>query len=158
MKWKTEKRKINDLIPYQHNPRQMSKSQNEALENSLKKFDLVEIPAINKNNIILSGHQRLRILQSLGRGEEEIDVRVPSKKLTEKEVQEYNIRSNKNNGEFDMDVLANEFEMEDLLAWGFNTNDFNLNIDKFEEDEEMSNPDKADKSIKKCPECGYEFK
>jgi ParB-like chromosome segregation protein Spo0J len=79
MKWKTEKRKINDLIPYEKNPRKMNEKQNKDLETSLKKFDLVEIPAINKDNTIIAGHQRLRIMQALGRGEDEIDVRVPDK-------------------------------------------------------------------------------
>lgn len=134
MKWQTEKRIINDLIPYEHNPRQMTDKQNKDLTKSLEKFDLVEIPAINTDGVILAGHQRLRIMQALGRGGEEIDVRVPDRKLTEKEVQEYNIRSNKNTGEFDFDVLANAFETTDLLEWGFDEKDLKIQVD-VEEDE-----------------------
>ena len=134
MKWQTEKRIINDLIPYEHNPRQMTDKQNKDLTKSLEKFDLVEIPAINTDGVILAGHQRLRIMQALGRGGEEIDVRVPDRKLTEKEVQEYNIRSNKNTGEFDFDVLANAFDTTDLLEWGFDEKDLKLQVD-VEEDE-----------------------
>ena len=85
---KTEKRKINDLIPYENNPRQMTEKQNEDLKKSLEKFNLVEIPAIDTDNKIISGHQRLRILQQLGRGDEEIDVRVPDRKLTDEEFKE----------------------------------------------------------------------
>lgn len=118
LKWHTEKRKINELIPFEGNPRQMTEKQNADLKKSLEKFDLAEIPAINTDNKIIAGHQRLRILQALGRGSEEIDVRVPSRKLTDKEFREYNIRSNKNLGEWDFDLLAN-FEDDLLIDAGF---------------------------------------
>lgn len=135
MKWTTERRKVSDLIPYEYNPRQMTEKQNKDLTASLKKFDLVEIPAINTDGVILAGHQRLRIMQALGRGNEEIDVRVPDRLLTEKEVQEYNIRSNKNVGEFDFDVLANAFEATDLLEWGFDEKDLRIETPEVDEDE-----------------------
>lgn len=105
LKWKTEKRKIKDLIPADYNPRQMTEKQAKDLRKSLEKFDLVEIPAIDTDGTILAGHQRLTILKELGRGNEEIDVRVPSRKLTENEAKEYNLRSNKNTGEWDMEKL-----------------------------------------------------
>ncbi len=121
-------------MPYEKNPRQLTDKQYKDLEDSLKKFDLVEIPAINTDNTILAGHQRLRIMQALGRGDEEIDVRVPGRQLTEKEVQEYNIRSNKNTGEWDFDLLANQFEVDDLLEWGFDEKDLKIE-QEIEEDE-----------------------
>jgi len=147
MKWTTEKRKISDLIPYEHNPRQMTEKQNEDLKKSLEKFDLVEIPAIDTDNKIISGHQRLRILSQLGRGDEEIDVRVPDRKLTDGEFKEYLIRANKNLGEWDFDLLANNFSIDDLLDWGFDTNELNLNIDKFNDL----------KKEKLCPKCGFKL-
>lgn len=140
MKWITEKRKINDLIPYAANPRQMTDKQNKDLTKSLEKFDLVEIPAINTDGTILAGHQRLRIMQTLGRGNEEIDVRVPDRLLTEKEVQEYNIRSNKNTGEFDFDILANSFDTSDLLDWGFDEKDLKIDTDIEEDDFDTTPP------------------
>lgn len=121
--WSTQKRKINELIPYEQNPRQMTEVQVEQLKKSLEKFNLVEIPAIDTDNKIVAGHQRLKIMQMLGRGNEEIDVRVPNRKLTEAEFQEYNIRSNKNTGEWDYDLLAG-FDTELLLGSGFT--DFDL--------------------------------
>lgn len=158
MKWKTEKRKINDLIPYEHNPRQMTEKQNQDLTKSLEKFDLVEIPAINTDDVILAGHQRLRIMQALGRGDEEIDVRIPDRKLTEKEVQEYNIRSNKNTGEFNFDELANNFDTEDLLEWGFDEKELRINDIDF--DNIDSNQDREKKfkdQLVTCPKCNESF-
>ena len=118
MKWHTEQRKINDLIPFDGNPRQLIEQQVIDLKKSLVKFDLVEIPAITTTNKILAGHQRLKILQLLGRGDELIDVRVPDRELSVGEEQEYLLRSNKNVGEWDWDALAN-FDEELLIESGF---------------------------------------
>ena len=77
----------------------------------------------------------------------------PSRELDEKEVEELNIRLNKNTGDWDFDVLANEFEMGDLLDWGFTEIDLGL----YPEDEEKGTTNEP--SYKKpntivCPNCG----
>jgi len=74
IQWTTKKRCVNDLLPYDQNPRQISDKQMADLKASLKKFNLAEIPAINLDGKIIAGHQRIRALQLLGRGEEQIDV------------------------------------------------------------------------------------
>jgi len=104
--WHTEQRKIKHLIPWEGNPRQMTEKQAKDLEKSLKKFNLVDIPAIDTDNKIISGHQRVKILNALGRRQERIDVRVPNRKLTKEEFEEYNIRANKNLGEWDFDLFG----------------------------------------------------
>jgi ParB-like chromosome segregation protein Spo0J len=93
--WHTEQRKIADLVPFPDNPRRLTDKQAKDLKRSLEKFDLVEIPAIDADNKIIAGHQRLKLMQVLGRGEETIDVRVPNRKLTDAEFMEYNLRSKK---------------------------------------------------------------
>ena len=118
LKWHTEQRIINDLIPYKENPRTMTGKQKNDLEESLKRFNLMSIPVINTDNTIISGHQRMKILQLVGRGKEEIDVRVPNRKLTKDEFKEANLRENKNLGGWDWDILAN-FDEELLLDVGF---------------------------------------
>ena len=47
LEWRTEKRLIKDLLPFDKNPRTMSDKQLNDLKRSLKKFNLVEIPAID---------------------------------------------------------------------------------------------------------------
>jgi len=131
--WKNEKRKISELIHFEQNPRQLSEKDYKDLRKSLEKFNLAEIPAINTDNTIIAGHQRLKILAELKGPDCEIDVRVPNKKLTEKDFKEYLIRSNKNTGSWDWDGLANNFEMSDLLDWGFEEKEFAI----FEAEEEM---------------------
>ncbi len=113
LEWHNEKRKIKDLIPYEHNPRRLTKEQYNQLKKSLTKFNLAEVPAVDTDGKIVAGHQRVATLITMGRGEETIDVRVPNRKLTEAEFKEYNLRSNKNTGEWNYDELSG-FE-EDLL-------------------------------------------
>lgn len=131
LKWTTEQRKVKDLTFYEFNPRNLSKNQAKQLQASIDKFDLVEIPAIDRDgkNTIVAGHQRVGILLALGRGEEEIDVRVPNRKLTESEFKEYNVRSNKNTGDWDWDMLANHFDNDDLLNIGFTDKELGISND-----------------------------
>jgi len=124
--WKTEKRNVNNLVPYEKNPRRLTDSQKKDLLASIKKFDLVEIPAVNRDGTIIAGHQRLKLLSELGRGTELIDVRVPSRQLTEAEVGEYCLRSNVNTGEWDLELLEENFDKNDLINWGFSSEDLSF--------------------------------
>lgn len=117
LEWRTEKRKVSDLIPYKYNPRKLSEVRKEKLRRSLEKFNLVEIPVIDVNNVLISGHQRVYMLFDLGRGEEVIDVRIPNRELTEEEFKEYNLISNIDYAEFDWDMIDkhfNEIDLEDI--------------------------------------------
>lgn len=117
--WHTEQRTVSALIPNAQNPRRMSEKQAMELKKSLEKFNLAEIPAINTDNKIIAGHMRVATLQQLGRGDEVIDVRVPNRKLTDKEYNEYLLRSNQNRGDWDWDILANSFDVNELINAGF---------------------------------------
>jgi DNA modification methylase len=116
--WHNEKRKVDDLLPFQHNPRKLSDEKRELLVKSIEKFNLVEIPVINLDDTLIAGHQRCKILQLLGRGQEEIDVRVPNRQLTDQEFKEYNITSNVQVGVWDVDILNDVFEDIDLSGLG----------------------------------------
>ncbi len=118
LKWHTEKRKVKELIPYGYNPRILTEDKRQKLRASLEKFDLAEIPAINTDNTIIAGHQRIIVLIELGRGEEIIDVRVPNRSLTEEEFKEYNLRSNISIGEWDVDLILKEFNTLDFDSIG----------------------------------------
>lgn len=111
LQWTTVQKKVNDLVPQEVNPRKITDVQMKALTESLKKFNLVEIPAIDADGTILAGHQRIKALQLLGRGEELIDVRVPNRKLTDIESKQYLISSNKLGGDWDYDLLK-AFDMD----------------------------------------------
>lgn len=118
LKWVTITKKVNDLIPQDVNPRVITDKQMSDLTRSLKKFNLVEVPAIDLDGKILAGHQRIKALQILGRGDELIDVRQPNRPLTEKESKEYLIASNKLGGDWDFELLKS-FDFETLEFAGF---------------------------------------
>jgi hypothetical protein len=96
---------------------------------SLQKFNLVDLPVIDSDNTVISGHQRLRALQAIGRGEEVIDVRMPNRKLTDKEVKEYNLLANTHFGEFDFEAL--ELDFMDVDFKGLGMEDLKMNFDAF---------------------------
>ena len=50
LRWRTEVRRVNSLIPLSVNPRKLTEQQRKDLEESLTRFNLVEIPAINLDN------------------------------------------------------------------------------------------------------------
>lgn len=114
LEWTTEKRKVNDLLPLDINPRKISEAKRMKMIESLQKFNLVDIPVIDKSGTVISGHQRLKALQAIGRGDEYVDVRIPNRKLTEKEIKEYNILANTHFGEFDFDIIDTDFADIDL--------------------------------------------
>ncbi len=121
--WLTTKRKVSELIPNENNPRIMSPKQIEDLKKSLKKFNLVEIPAVDLDNRVLCGHQRLMVLKLLGRENEVIEVRMPNRKLTQKEYDQYLLTSNRVHGDWDWGKLADNFNIELLMDSGFDDAD-----------------------------------
>ena len=149
LSWHTEKLKVKHLIPYEGNPRQMTEKQAKDLEKSIKKFNLVDIPAVDTDNKIISGHQRLRILGKLGRHNDRIDVRKPNRKLTNAEFEEYNIVSNKVEGSFDFDLLAN-----------FGGDFFDVGFSKSEIDDILGNNEDSENLgyTIDCPYCNEKIK
>ena len=114
--WHIETRKIKDLKPYYKNPRTITKDRFNDLKCNIEKFGLIDKPFINIDNTIIGGHQRVRILQKMNY--EEIQVQVPNRELTAREVEELNYRHNENGGSPDYDILADQYNLSDLLAWG----------------------------------------
>ena len=98
LSWSTEKRKISELKGYEKNPRDISEKNKQELEKSLKKFNVVDIPVLNIDNTVISGNQRLKILHELYGNDYEIDVRIPNRKLTQEEIEEYNLYANMHMG------------------------------------------------------------
>lgn len=128
LEWITEKRKVNDLLPLEINPRKITDAKRQQLVKSIEKFNLAEIPAINKDDTIIAGHQRIKALQLIGRGEEIIDVRVPNRQLNKSELKEYNLISNTHAGEWDFEILELEFADVKEVDWDFNIPSFDIEM------------------------------
>ena len=138
-----EKKQIADLIPAPYNPRQSTAKQEKHLKESLEKFGLVEPIIFNKQTgYIVGGHFRVRELKKLGIKEIECVI----VDLNEADEKELNIRLNANTGSWDLDTLANDWEVVDLEAWG-------LEIPQFENEAEELEASEDDYDV---PEGGIE--
>jgi DNA modification methylase len=109
LKWHTETRRVSELVPLDYNPRKRNEDRQKKLEDSISKFNLVEIPVINLDNHIIAGQRRWEVYMETGRTDEEIDVRVPNRMLVESEVKEYNLIANIHAGEWDLPRLEAHF-------------------------------------------------
>ena len=126
MEHKIIHREINSLIFAEYNPRQLTKDQYQNLKDSISRFGLVDPIIVNSNkerkNIIVGGHQRVKVAKDMN-----IEfVPVLEVDLTYEKERELNIRLNKNTGEWDMDNLANFFDMDELIDWGFDEDELIL--------------------------------
>lgn len=150
---KTYVEKIDKLIANQANPRKISKKNYEALKKSLAEFpemkQLREI-VVDENLTILGGHQRIYALKELGYA----DVTVKQVTgLSDKQKREFIIKDNNSSGEWDTDILANEWDIDEIEGWGvpnFNFGDIGG---------EPKDPAAKDGQPKThtCPGCGLEF-
>ena len=132
-----EYRAIKELKELPGNPRTISKKQFETLKKSLQDnqdyFEARPIILSNRTgeNIILAGNQRYKAAKALGMTE------VPTillEGLTEERENEIVIRDNVENGDWDMDALANEWDAGQLQDWGVSLpgfDDSNEEYDKF---------------------------
>jgi len=76
---------------------------------------------IDEDNIVLGGNMRLKALKSAGVFE------IPVKRVvgwTEQQKKEFIIKDNIGYGEWDWDIIANEWNSEQLTDWGLDVPDF----------------------------------
>tara|TARA_R100001594_G_scaffold107528_1_gene142138 strand:- start:22 stop:507 length:486 start_codon:yes stop_codon:yes gene_type:complete len=140
-----EKINIDLLQPATYNPRQISTKDFKSLKESITKFGLVDPIIVNKCYTIIGGHQRYKICKEL----EYKEIGCIIVDLDKEQERELNIRLNKNTGEFDMDILANEFDIDELVDWGFKHIDLDVNIDKLvEQDNSATITIKEDDEVK----------
>lgn len=153
--WINERRKLRDLIPWPRNPRQIKTDQAKRLAESFETFGQVEPIAIGPGNELYNGHQRLNVLAAQHGRDYEVEVRVSSRPLTEKEREKLTVFLHKGAaGEWNFDTLANEFEFAELVEWGFTEQELGMvNAPDFKEyDEHIADGIE----VCKCPNCGHE--
>ena len=135
-----------DLKVTDYNPRKWSDIQKKELKESITRFGMVDALIVNsaeeRKNIVLGGHFRLEVLRELGHTEAPvIYINIPN---LEKE-KELCIRLNKNQGEFDMDLLA-EFDESFLKDLGFGSEALDV---VFDDDDSKDSIFDLDKELKK---------
>jgi ParB-like nuclease domain len=154
MNWNLEILPIKSLKPNPKNPREITKEQLYRLEQVIDKFGMIDKPIVNKDWTIIGGHQRIRILKK--KKVKSVECWVAEELLTQEEIDHLCIGLNLNQGRWDFDILANQWEPLDLLKWGF-TEEQLLGTTKEEESTEEENNNVKKKKKSTCPVCGHEF-
>lgn len=123
-----QKFKINEIKLNPNNPRLIKDDKFEKLVKSIKEFpEMLDIRPIvvNSDMVILGGNMRFKACKEAGL--KEIPV-IVADNLTEEQQREFLIKDNTSGGEWDFEILANEWDVEQLEEWG-------LDIPAFETEE-----------------------
>ena len=110
--------KISDIKANPNNPRIIKDDKFKKLVESVKSFpEMLELRPIvvNKDMIILGGNMRYKACKEAWI--KEIPV-IVADNLTEEQEREFLIKDNVSGGEWDWDILANEWDKEELEEWG----------------------------------------
>jgi len=143
---------INSIRNNPINPRLVNKAKFEKLKQSIQDFpQMLELRpiVIDNEGFILGGNMRYKALVELGHTEVNI---IRADNLTDKQKQEFIIKDNLGFGDWDWDILANEWDSVELEDWGLdvwqNQDDVFASLDEEEENEEAP----KDKIV--CALCG----
>lgn len=132
---KVIKVKLGEIKINPNNPRLIKDDKFKKLCQSIKDFpEMLDIRPIvvNQDMIVLGGNMRLKACQEVGIKEVPIII---AENLTDAQQREFLIKDNVSGGEWDWDLLANEWEVEELSNWGLDLPlDFGIPLEA-EEDE-----------------------
>lgn len=137
--------RIDELIEYKNNPRDNEKAV-QLVADSIKEFGFKNPIIIDKNNVIIAGHTRLKASKLLGLSEVPV---IKAIDLTDEQVKAFRIADNKTSelAEWNMELLEAELRDLDDMFTGFDELEFNeiLGIEQEveEDDFEMELPTEA---------------
>lgn len=118
--------KISEVKLNPNNPRIIKDDKFKKLVQSVKDFpEMLNIRPIvvNQDMIILGGNMRFKACKEAGLKEVPIIIA----DLTEAQQKEFLIKDNTSGGEWDWEVLTNEWDTEQLEAWGLDLPVFDIN-------------------------------
>ena len=110
--------KISEIKNNPNNPRVVKDDKFEKLCNSIKEFPkMLELRPIvvNDDMVVLGGNMRLKALKHLGLKEAPI---IKASDLTDEQQRQFIIKDNVGFGGWDWDMLANQWDVDDLTNWG----------------------------------------
>lgn len=127
IKWTLGKTKIKYLVDYEHNPVQIKDRAAKELARNLREKGqdlpyVIAAPLVQDKPVpLMDGHQKKAVELSINKVDPNkvVPVLYPDRKLSEREKKEWIVTHRKNVGEWNFDILANNFDVPDLLEWGF---------------------------------------
>lgn len=130
-----------------NNPRIIKDDKFHKLVKSIQEFPkMLEIRPIvvNQDMIVLGGNMRLKACKEAGLKEVPI---VMADDLTEEEQRQFIIKDNVGFGEWDWEMLANEWDSDQLEEWGLDIPEFDVKEEPTAEEDDYEMPDEVQTDI-----------
>ena len=127
---------INEIKSNNNNPRLITDIKLEQLKKSIKDFPkMLELRPliIDENNVVLGGNMRLKACKELGITD------IPVKKiegLSQEQKNEFIIKDNLGYGEWDWDIIYEDWNIDELKDWGMDIKDDPVYTELYEQEEE----------------------
>jgi len=138
-----EKVDIRQIRSNPDNPRFIKDYKFEKLVKSIREFpQMLELRPIvvNQDMIVLGGNMRLKACEAAGI--EQVPI-IFADNLTEEQEREFIIKDNSSFGEWDWDLLANEWNTSDLIDWGMDVpEEWSLDPEELGEDFSLADGDR----------------
>lgn len=134
---------IRQIRPNPDNPRVIKDGKFQKLVKSITELpQMLELRpvVVNRDMIVLGGNMRLKACEAAGLTEVPV---IFAENLTPEQEREFIIKDNSSFGEWDWDLLANEWNVDQLQEWGMDIGGFDLSPDEFDESFELPDGDKS---------------
>jgi len=145
-------KKITDLIPYHNNPR-INDPAVDMVASSINEFGFKVPVVIDKDNVVVAGHTRLKAAEKLGLKEIPCII---ADDLTDAQIKAFRIADNKTAELAEWDWAKLDIEIQELEEM-----DFNMDFLEFED--VNYSPENKEKEVSElrteneCPSCGYKW-
>ena len=136
---------IHEIKANPNNPRLIKDEKFAKLVNSIKEFpEMLELRPIvvNDDMIVLGGNMRLKACKEAGLKQVPV---IKASSLTPEQQKEFIIKDNVGFGEWDWELIANEWDAEQVTEWGLDIPDFKIEAEAQEDDYEI--PDEIQTDI-----------
>jgi len=140
---KTVEVNISDIRENPNNPRLIKDDKFKKLVQSIKDFPqmlAIRPIVVNADMTVLGGNMRLKACKEAGL--EKVPV-IMANDLTEEQQKEFIIKDNVGFGEWDWDMIANEWDSQQVTDWGLDLPGFDLSPDELGEGFTLPDGDKA---------------
>ena len=134
--------KITDIKSNPNNPRVIKDDKFHKLCESIKAFPkMLELRPIvvNDDMVVLGGNMRLKALKHLGLKEAPI---IKASDLTDDQQRQFIIKDNAGFGQWDWNVLANDWNSQEIEEWGIDIPGFDVNSDELGEEFSLADGEK----------------
>ncbi len=134
---------IQEVKPNENNPRFIKDYKFKKLVKSIKEFpQMLKLRPIvvNSDMVVLGGNMRLKACKEAGLKEVWV---LKADELTEQQQREFIVKDNVGFGEWDWDVLGNEWNVQQLEDWGMEVIGFDVDEDDLSDDFSLPDGDKA---------------